>query len=33
LFAGVTIATVPVFLMYMLFQKRINEGITAGAVK
>lgn len=33
LFAGLTIATIPVLLVYMFFQKYINEGITAGAVK
>jgi N-acetylglucosamine transport system permease protein len=33
LFAGVTIVTIPVLIMYIIFQNRINEGITAGAVK
>ncbi|QGR00243.1 carbohydrate ABC transporter permease [Paenibacillus psychroresistens] len=33
LFAGVTIASIPILIVYMFFQKYINEGITAGAVK
>jgi len=33
LFAGVTIATVPVVIAYVLLQRRITAGLTAGAVK
>ncbi|MCD9024981.1 carbohydrate ABC transporter permease [Cohnella silvisoli] len=33
LFAGLLISMVPVILVYILFQRQIAEGITAGAVK
>jgi len=33
LFAGVTMSIVPILIIYIIFQSRINEGITAGAVK
>jgi raffinose/stachyose/melibiose transport system permease protein len=33
LFAGVTIATLPVVIAYVLLQRRITAGLTAGAVK
>ncbi|BBI35406.1 carbohydrate ABC transporter permease [Cohnella abietis] len=33
LFAGLLISTVPVLIIYVLFQKQINDGIVAGAVK
>ncbi|WP_256975474.1 carbohydrate ABC transporter permease [Paenibacillus sp. MY03] len=33
LFAGLMISLVPMLVMYILFQNRINEGIVAGAVK
>jgi ABC-type glycerol-3-phosphate transport system permease component len=31
--AGVTIATVPVIIIYLIFQRQFIRGITAGAVK
>ncbi|MBE3557588.1 MAG: carbohydrate ABC transporter permease [Firmicutes bacterium] len=33
LFAGLTIAIVPVIVLYAIFQRRITEGLTEGAVK
>jgi len=33
LMAGSTIATLPVVIMFLFFQRQITEGITAGAVK
>ena len=33
LMAGLTIATVPIVIIYLLLQKHIVKGITAGAVK
>lgn len=33
LFAGLTIAMVPILLVYMVFQRQVQEGLTAGAVK
>ncbi len=33
LFAGITIATLPVVILYVLTQSKIIEGLTAGAVK
>ncbi len=33
LFAGVTITTLPIVLAYILLQRRITEGLTAGALK
>ena len=33
LFAGVTIATLPVVIAYVLLQRRITAGLTAGAIK
>ena len=33
LMAGITIATVPVVAVYLLMQKHIIKGITAGALK
>jgi ABC-type glycerol-3-phosphate transport system permease component len=33
LFAGVTIATIPIMLAYILMQRRIAAGLTAGALK
>lgn len=33
LFAGVVIVMLPTIIMYLLFQKRIQEGITLGAIK
>ncbi|MFX3635785.1 MAG: carbohydrate ABC transporter permease [Candidatus Pristimantibacillus sp.] len=33
LFAGLLISMVPVILIYVLFQRQIAEGVTAGAVK
>lgn len=33
LFAGVIIAMIPTVIMYIIFQKRISEGATMGAVK
>jgi len=31
--AGITIATVPIVVVYLLMQKHIIKGITAGALK
>ncbi len=33
LMAGVTIATIPIIILYLIMQRHIIEGITAGAVK
>lgn len=33
LFAGLTMATVPLLIMYFIFQKQIVKGMTVGAVK
>jgi len=33
LFAGLTIAMVPILVVYMVFQRQVQEGLTAGAVK
>ncbi len=33
LFAGLLISTLPIVFIYILFQKQINDGIVAGAVK
>lgn len=33
LFAGITVATLPIVVVYVLMQSRIAEGLTAGAVK
>lgn len=33
LFAGITVATLPIVLLYIVMQSRIIEGLTAGAVK
>ncbi|WP_020614987.1 carbohydrate ABC transporter permease [Paenibacillus daejeonensis] len=33
LFAGLMISTIPILLIYIIFQRRINEGIVAGAIK
>jgi raffinose/stachyose/melibiose transport system permease protein len=33
LFAGITVATMPVVIVYVLMQSKIIEGLTAGAVK
>ncbi|GGD53314.1 carbohydrate ABC transporter permease [Paenibacillus nasutitermitis] len=33
LFAGLLISTIPVLIIYIIFQNRINDGIVAGAVK
>ena len=33
LFAGLSIAMVPVLVVYILFQRRLEQGLTAGAVK
>jgi raffinose/stachyose/melibiose transport system permease protein len=33
LFAGITIATLPVVVTYILFQRKVTEGLTAGALK
>ncbi|MFK9093810.1 carbohydrate ABC transporter permease [Bacillus salipaludis] len=33
LFAGLVIAMVPIIVIYSLFQKRITEGLTSGALK
>ncbi|MDF2834370.1 MAG: sugar transporter permease [Paenibacillus sp.] len=33
LFAGLFISTIPILILYGLFQSRINEGLVAGAVK
>jgi ABC-type glycerol-3-phosphate transport system permease component len=33
LFAGITVATFPIVVIYVLAQSRIIEGLTAGAVK
>jgi ABC-type glycerol-3-phosphate transport system permease component len=31
--AGSTIAALPVIIFFLIFQRRITEGITAGAIK
>lgn len=33
LFAGLTIAIVPVLVIYVVFQRRVQEGLTAGALR
>ncbi|MFD0670997.1 carbohydrate ABC transporter permease [Cohnella sp. GCM10027633] len=33
LFAGLFISTIPIVILYAIFQSRINEGLVAGAVK
>ncbi|BBI35986.1 carbohydrate ABC transporter permease [Cohnella abietis] len=33
LFAGLMISTIPILIIYVIFQRRINEGIVAGAIK
>jgi ABC-type glycerol-3-phosphate transport system permease component len=33
LMAGLTIATIPVVIVYLMMQKHIVKGITAGALK
>jgi ABC-type glycerol-3-phosphate transport system permease component len=33
LFAGVTIATLPIVIFYLLMQRRVTAGLTAGALK
>ncbi|WP_431780167.1 carbohydrate ABC transporter permease [Streptomyces chumphonensis] len=33
LFAGLTIAMLPILVVYMVFQRQVQEGLTAGAVK
>lgn len=33
LFAGLTITTIPTLVVYILFQKRLESGLTAGALK
>ena len=33
LFAGLTIGVLPTLIMYVIFQRQIQEGLTAGAVK
>lgn len=33
LFAGLLISTVPILIVYIVFQRRISDGIVAGAVK
>ncbi|WP_256758870.1 carbohydrate ABC transporter permease [Cohnella sp. WQ 127256] len=33
LFAGLLISTIPIIIIYILFQRQINDGIVAGAVK
>ncbi|HNT36599.1 MAG TPA: carbohydrate ABC transporter permease, partial [bacterium] len=33
LFAGLTIAVIPTVLLYSVFQKQIQAGLTAGAIK
>jgi N-acetylglucosamine transport system permease protein len=33
LFAGLVIVMVPIIAVYLLFQRHIVEGLTAGAVK
>ncbi|MFC5402520.1 carbohydrate ABC transporter permease [Cohnella soli] len=33
LFAGLLISTIPILIVYIIFQRKINEGIVAGAVK
>jgi N-acetylglucosamine transport system permease protein len=33
LFAGLAIAMVPILVVYMVFQRQVQEGLTAGAVK
>lgn len=33
LFAGLSIAMVPILVVYMVFQRQVQEGLTAGAVK
>jgi raffinose/stachyose/melibiose transport system permease protein len=31
--AGLTLATIPVIIVYILFQRQIIQGMTAGALK
>ncbi|PRY61810.1 carbohydrate ABC transporter permease [Glycomyces artemisiae] len=33
LFAGTVLAMIPIFIAYVLFQRQIQEGLTAGAIK
>lgn len=33
LFAGLTIAIIPIMIMYAIFQRRITQGLTEGAIK
>jgi ABC-type glycerol-3-phosphate transport system permease component len=33
LFAGITISTFPIVIAYLVFQRRITQGLTAGALK
>jgi ABC-type glycerol-3-phosphate transport system permease component len=33
LFAGITISTFPIVIAYLIFQRRITQGLTAGALK
>ncbi|WP_375546743.1 carbohydrate ABC transporter permease [Streptomyces gossypii] len=33
LFAGLSIAMIPILVVYMVFQRQVQEGLTAGAVK
>lgn len=33
LFAGLTIATIPIVILFVIFQRQVTEGITLGAVK
>ncbi|WP_244502344.1 carbohydrate ABC transporter permease [Streptomyces oceani] len=33
LFAGLSIAMIPILIVYMIFQRQVQEGLTAGAVK
>jgi raffinose/stachyose/melibiose transport system permease protein len=33
MFAGITIATLPVVIVYVLLQRKVTEGLVAGALK
>jgi len=33
MFAGLVISMLPVLIVYVVFQRRVEEGLTAGALK
>jgi N-acetylglucosamine transport system permease protein len=33
IFAGLTMAILPVIGLYLLFQRQVNSGLTSGAIK